>query len=131
MIEALLTDKEVDAFADYEPHPLADTTGPAHLLFMTLKRACSEVRNRRAPQAETGWLLEIQNEGRAWWWRGSPTYGLRAWTSDPNDVVRFARKVDAERARDAMYEVCEHVDEYLHRAIATDHMWCPPLPEET
>ena len=63
---------------------------------------------------ETAWLIEITtNEGAKWF---SPQ---RNFTNDPNNVIRFSRKCDAE----AVIAILglEQLD-----AFATDHMWCDP-----
>lgn len=71
-------------------------------------------------EPETSWLLEVQLGGRAVWWRARADCG-RTWTTDANEAIRFARKLDAERCRDAL----RNVDAFMADAIATDHMWCP------
>jgi len=60
---------------------------------------------------ETAWLIEIQaTEGAKWF---SPA---RNFTADPNDVIRFSRKCDAE----AIISILGLSD---FDAVASEHMW--------
>lgn len=60
---------------------------------------------------ETAWLIEIATpEGAKWF---SP---VSKFTNDPNDVIRFSRKCDAE----AIISVLD-LDNF--NAFATEHMW--------
>ena len=43
---------------------------------------------------ETGWLIEIGSPGHPAWWDGRKP---DTFTTDPGDVVRFARREDADR----------------------------------
>jgi hypothetical protein len=60
---------------------------------------------------DTGWLLE---RGR-WYWGGE----CAAWTPNPNAAVRFARRVDAERAIALFGDGQDGV-------IAVEHSWSLP-----
>lgn len=64
---------------------------------------------------EIGWLIE-HRPGCTWWDGRSP----EAFTTDPNDCVRFARKEDAERVLTNV--IAPHNRE---ACIVTEHMWCP------
>jgi hypothetical protein len=63
---------------------------------------------------ETAWLIEITTKEGAKWF--SPH---RNFTNDPNNVIRFSRKCDAEAI--IVILGLEQLD-----AFATDHMWCAP-----
>lgn len=66
---------------------------------------------------EQGWLIEQKFNGRGVWWRGILDSG-RDWTTDANEAVRFARKIDAERVlRSGVMGV------FWKGAAATDHLW--------
>lgn len=69
---------------------------------------------------ESGWLIEIVMGGRAWWWMADNGCG-RQWTTDANEAIRFARKLDAERLIQRLGST--RVD--FRGAYATDHMWIP------
>lgn len=64
-------------------------------------------------EAEIAWLLERRDLGAAHYWAGGDS-----WTSDPNCVVRFARRDDVLRVLFWMSDVASV-------AFASEHMWCP------
>jgi hypothetical protein len=68
-----------------------------------------------AGRDETAWLIE---NGRQEWWTGRTVGDEAQFTSDPNDVIRFARYEDAETARCwLLWPIC-------HLLRSTEHIWC-------
>ena len=59
--------------------------------------------------AEIAWLIERTDQGYPSWWTGAD------WTTDPNQAVRFARAVDAQRV------IATHGQHPPTHAI--EHMW--------
>ncbi len=69
---------------------------------------------------EVGWLIERRLDGRAVWLTcrhvGDSWIDIRDWTTNASLAIRFARKVDAERAmRDLGLDWVS--------AVATEHVW--------
>lgn len=70
--------------------------------------------------SETAWLIEIATpEGAAWL---APN---AKFTNDPNNVIRFSRKCDAEAVIE-MLGLDEFFTDIPQSAFATEHMWCDP-----
>ena len=76
---------------------------------------------------ESGWLIEMSLEsvgGPPCWWTGKFKTGyLDSWSSNPIEVVRFARKEDAERVINGTLK------KYFKAARATEHQWSDKRPD--
>lgn len=59
---------------------------------------------------ETAWLVELQDDGAKWVGVEDKKF---IWTTDPNKVIRFARKEDADSFKSVFCET----------AISSEHMW--------
>jgi len=72
-------------------------------------------------ESETAWLIERTEGGRAVWWTGS------YWTTDSREAIRFARRIDAERAIPGWLG-----GTWRSLARATEHVWSagPPAHED-
>ena len=80
---------------------------------------CDDIRFRRSirekampePTQTTGWLVEQTGANSGTWLAEDAPMG--AFTADPNNVIRFARKQDAE----AVIKILGL------QAVATEHIW--------
>ena len=70
---------------------------------------------------ERGWLVELGSMPPQWWTGRSP----KEFSTDPNAVMRFARRVDAECA--ISWLVAEGTRDGCK---ATDHLWMDLSTEE-
>ncbi len=75
------------------------------------------ISNAMAPREEYGWVIERGNSTAAepkYWCAGHPDlHTFSAWTSNNEQAIRFARKIDAERAAerhmpDISVRIAEH-----------------------
>lgn len=75
----------------------------------------AQVSDAKDAKEQSAWLIEskFKHTGPPNWW-GCRKGFIEAWTCDPNSVVRFARKEDAELAM----KIAD-----IHMGVATEHMW--------
>lgn len=70
---------------------------------------------RAAEKHNTAWLIESTFAStRPQWWNGTPEGQFIPFTSDANEAVRFARRIDAER-----------VATFMHMVRVNEHVWLP------
>jgi len=68
------------------------------------------------PDAETGFMIEKHNPMPMWWNGCLKREGNGSWSTDPNDGIRFSRKVDAE--------LCAIAQGFsLSKVLITEHRW--------
>jgi hypothetical protein len=66
------------------------------------------------------WLVELQcNQKMLGWLSGDEESGM-GWTTDPNEAIRFSRKIDADRFRKRFGFTC---DAESSRHLSTEHLW--------